>query len=996
MIRPKTFCPLMFFSLAIAAVTSSVSPVDAQVAQDEYNMASGYYARGQWLESIEAFKSVIARFPNTEQAAASHFFLGEAMMQQGDFAGAYQAFQVFLTKLPSHQFAPRAMFRLGETAYRLRQYDRAIRLLELFVLEHPTDRLNEFALPYLGELRIKRNEPQLAQKAYETAILAYPESQLHNKCRLGLARVYQMQGSIELATRLYKSIVSEGDKLLAGEARLQWGILCYGQRDYEMARQLLDEAFVACTDLESKTEATYWLARSETALQNTERAVELFSAAVGQSENETLAAAVYFDGALTAIQAQQPTTAEAWLTQLRDRWPNGQWADDALQLQIDIAQKESRFDDALLMIGQFHENYSDSPLRTKVLESEGRVYYQREEFQKSIDAFQSLLNGVINGGVGIHSGGKQRETWKYLQSLGLIGMDRLAEAETVLGSIDLDGQSEKLRSLVELARATTYSGREKYEHSVAGYRNYLALEPNGTEAFRARAELTIAYARLKQWDLASDAFDDLSQNHEGQQLVLETAKFLAETAFANEQNGYAARWYEYLVRPGNPRELIARGLSGLAWIQMRTNESNHALATFERLVNEYPDTKFAAEAAMARAKFLDDSEQYEEASKMYGFLIDKFPDSKLKQAAMLRCAYSLQKVGGKTNLLQAQNLLADYIQLPGNPPAMDEALYQLGWVYHDLSLAPHGIETFKQLVKEHPNSKYWPDAAFRLVQNYIQKTDLDAAQPLIEKLLNPKTPTEILSRVVFLNGQIAAENNEWESVTLSMRTLVAQATDRGLQATGNYWLAESLYRQGEFAEAGDLFGGLVEETDELDESLTPWIYLRAAQCRGKLDDWTEAKSIAKTASKIYPDFKTAYEYDFIIGRALAAKGKFNNAIVALRRVVDSPTGGSTETAAIAQWRIGEAYFHQEKYEKAIRAYYRVDALFGYQKWRAAALMQAGKCQEHLGNWKHAARLYQQLLTNFPDSEFRQAAEERLRLASRQAHHETNSIKRKIP
>ena len=112
MIRTKT---IMIATALLAAFCFGEAPktCHSQSVQSEYNTASGYYSRQQWEESSEAFKSVIARYPNTDEAAASHFFLGEAMMQMGDFAGAYQAFQGFLTKLPNHRHAPRALFRLG-------------------------------------------------------------------------------------------------------------------------------------------------------------------------------------------------------------------------------------------------------------------------------------------------------------------------------------------------------------------------------------------------------------------------------------------------------------------------------------------------------------------------------------------------------------------------------------------------------------------------------------------------------------------------------------------------------------------------------------------------------------------------------------------------------------------------------------------------------------------------------------------------------------------
>ena len=89
---------------------------------------------------------------------------------------------------------------------------------------------------------------------------------------------------------------------------------------------------------------------------------------------------------------------------------------------------------------------------------------------------------------------------------------------------------------------------------------------------------------------------------------------------------------------------------------------------------------------------------------------------------------------------------------------------------------------------------------------------------------------------------------------------------------------------------------------------------------------------------------------------MAARGELTDARAAYEKVIRSETGGKTETAAMAQWMIGESYFHQKNYESALREYLRLEILYAYPTWQAAALLQAGKCSEHLGQWKQAAEL----------------------------------------
>ena len=47
--------------------------------------------------------------------------------------------------------------------------------------------------------------------------------------------------------------------------------------------------------------------------------------------------------------------------------------------------------------------------------------------------------------------------------------------------------------------------------------------------------------------------------------------------------------------------------------------------------------------------------------------------------------------------------------------------------------------------------------------------------------------------------------------------------------------------------------------------------------------------------------------------------------------------------------IGEAYAAQCDFEQALKAYYRVESLYNYPHWKAAALVQAGKCHELQGD-----------------------------------------------
>jgi TolA-binding protein len=117
-----------------------------------------------------------------------------------------------------------------------------------------------------------------------------------------------------------------------------------------------------------------------------------------------------------------------------------------------------------------------------------------------------------------------------------------------------------------------------------------------------------------------------------------------------------------------------------------------------------------------------------------------------------------------------------------------------------------------------------------------------------------------------------------------------------------------------------------------------------------------------------------FQARFGVGWALENEGRLDEAVEAYRAVVKRHQG---PTAARAQFQIGECLYSQKKYVEAVRELLKVDIHYAYPEWSAAALYEAGRCFQEMGDPVDARRQFEQVRQQHADTHWAQLAGERL-------------------
>ena len=1012
----------LFAAISLISALACGSFVVAGPAEDQYALGAGQYQQQRWKLAAAEFRTFLADFPEHAKASRAMFYLAESLVQLREFEPAAAEFREFRRKHPQDRLANKALFRAGEASYLGGKLDEAERDLGEFRKQSPDDPLNAYVLPYLGDLAAQRGDAAKAEQLFNQGLERYPQGPLQDDCRFGLAKALEEQGKLEDAQRLYLALASKSASPWADDAQFRLGASQYSRGDYAAALEAFDAfrtgfaksewndkaALAAGQSLfylekydqalarfqalaaqaEIGLEARYWIGLTQKARHEWDAAAQTLLAAAAEQQRPPLAAAMHFHAGDALVQAGKLPEARAQFELVLKNWPDGEYADDSRLglLHAALAADDHAAVDTLA--AEFAKQFPNSELQPAVDRTLARSLLARKQNDRALGILEKLVAAdaasppkrATPATAASSTAAPDAATHRYLLALAYLGLNRHEDALKTLEPV-LALPAGELKSDAQRAQATALVALQQYSAAIAPLEAYLAANTEGEAAAWGLGELAICLARAKQIDRAKQTFARLTSQHPADRLIPPTTVALAEAALSAGEKAWSAELFASLSREGNPVEFIARGLSGVAWSQFDAGQLAEAAETCNQLLARFPQDELAAETALLRGQVLERLMKPDEALAMYRLIIDKHADRPQLPSALLGAARLSEKLG-----LDAESA-SFYEQLDRDFPELPEreaAIYQWAWVLKKLNKPAEADKQFERLRAAQPRGPYWADAVYRLTEHAKEARDFARAEQLADELIAGNPGPQIMPHALYLKAQIAIAAEEWAKVSPPLERLTAEFPDSKLVPLARYFMAEAAYRQENYESAGEQFAALAELTRGSQVKWLPMVALRRAQILAQEKKWPEALEQAQKIAEQYPDFEQRFEVDYLIGRCLAAEGKFEDARTAYRQVTRSEIGAKTETAAMAQWMIGESYFHQKNYEAGVREYLKVEILYAYPTWQAGALLQAGKCHELLGEWKQASELYARLLKTYPDTTFAADASKLLQAAQARA------------
>ena len=1015
---------------------------------DDYNLAVGLYKQSRWNQAAEQFRKFLKAHGKHEKASLARLYLGLTLVNTKDYRAAREELRRFASENRQNPNLSEARFRIGECSYFLDDYPSARTELEGFIRDYPEDPLRKYALPYLGDVQLRSNDPAAALKTFDLAIEKFPAGNLIEDCKFGRARALDNLKRYDESIPLFEEIAAKKDGIRAADAQFHLAASYFEREKFAEAasayslivKDFPQNPLVAAAQLNAgyalyrsgrfkdavlqfesaskdKTQqptAGYWQGRSLKALGEYEQALVSLRMASEHSEKHALAESILFEQALCERYLQHSVEARQLFDQVIGTYPKGDLADDSLHALIEMSIEAGELATAEQLLARFQKEFPLSGLRLHVEMLTGRLDLARAgqrlkekrpatEVNSFYEAASRRFEKVMKESSLPKTKGHSRYYLALTRQLQGNQEQALELISPLVEKALADGEKSDFSDAIVL-QADSLFQRQKYDLALQSASKYLELLPKGRQSARALSLQALSAEHTGRPELTQSALTRLEQDYPSHPLTLVTLQQLAELAESRKDWVSAGRLFESTLRLEKDPEKRAYAVRGIALSQYERGEFAEAASSFARVVNEFPNHKLEMECTYYQAESLKRADQTDQAMKVFQQIFETVsadqpapagaelqPPFEFSYKAGLQVARMLSKQDKVTEADAAyEDLLKRFPQTADLDKRLDEwAIFNYRHERFERSDA-----IWRRLVAEAPRSPLVNSAKLSLAESDLFAGKFEEARQSFEELADSElSSAEIKEQALFQLVVLAVDRQRWPDVRAIGSRLTTEFPQSIHRFYVAYSLAESLLAgsrstETELVKAREALTMLQkEESPEVRNAEwfdRTWVLLAEVNFREKKYD--DVIAVIDDFKKQKPDSRFLYLAEEVLGRSYKqqAPPKFEEARQAFERVLADQAAFRTETAAKAQFMIGDTYFLQEKWEDASIAYQKVYSNYKFPEWQAAALLSAGKCDEAQNEWKLALETYRLLIKEFPDTAVIEEAKRRLETAQKRA------------
>lgn len=968
------------YGLAIAASRSD----DAKTAIKALSSLSEYAAYPRAVEARVLLGQILLKAKKYEQAADTLASVAEladkhalhddaaalqveALYLHGAMNEVGRAGASFVRRHAKSPHAPRVNYFLADALFRTEDFPPAIQAAKRVLRAAEDGPLADAAQLVLARCYRAQGEARTAIDAYK-ALADRDSGALREDVLYELAQLHAAENQdADAAKRLDDLLESFPDSEFAANATLQRAQLALRSDDPQAARRFAKSA--GKRDAKLKDNADYVIAKGYLAEGKNKKAVGLLAELLERGAKPF--AAIRYDYALALLNLDKPKQALDVIANSRDLADSDAMRADILLLKLRAA---AAIDDGSLVIATGRDFLTD--FATHEQADIVRVMVAEHAAQAGDHKLAATLLEAAP-----KSGSKKRnkklaDQAQLRRALSLRATDRADEAEPILRDLAERNRDAEIGYIASKTLAGLLTEKENWQEAGKVWREVRDRATKAEERHNAALQLGICESRQGNYEAALSALKPVVKSGP-KNPHYELALFERGQAFlALKKLDDASKCFNAILRDSQDQSLREPARRHLAYIAQAQGNVTLAAQHLEDLADKSGNGRDAADGAFLRAAALAAKGKDERALEAFDTFARKFKDDPRRVEAQARAAITTARLGRYAEAVKRIERIDDSDL--SNAALRDAVQFANATSLSKLGRADAAKETLDRLAKKATDAALRRAALIERASININakayeqaEKDLRAARALNTD--DTKLDDSLAATMDYYEGICAFHRDDYETAAAALQRYFSAADGDTISTGAHLYAGESLFKLGRFADA---LPYLEEATGKkADASEQSAALLRIGETHAQLQQWRDSEAAFDRYLERFADQPLAMQARFGVAWAQENMSRFPEAIENYRRVADAD---KSERAARAQFQLGECLFALKDHETALRELLKVEILYAYPQWSAAALYEAARCLESLGRDTDARRQYGEVSEKYSDTRWARLSRERMK------------------
>ena len=641
-------------------------------AKVQMRMGDNYLEWQRFDEAFDTYNQVIELYADTPYPSSAQYYKGEARYYGGNYADARDEYLRVLEEYPDSDTELRAAAlytaawsseKLTESAEALKYYSRAVEtfprseqaprcLLRIAWLNQQEQRIPEAVAAYESIVENYADMPETPDAYYGLGRLYRDEGRLNDAVEafsnvgreagetyiaalIEAANIHIREGRSEKGKELLSQLLEgvTGDPGLEARAHFQMAQLDLNNKNYVDALNRYSLVLDDYPESDVISDARYGRGLAYHYVGRYDRAVSDYQILLDGVHPETMERKIEFSLALSYSAQGKDEQAQELLNEVIKQGDESLARSARLQL-ISMAEKQDP-QQAIKIYEELLASMDSEQERQRVLIRLASAYFRLDQFQKSIEATQRLIEMALDV--------ESISNALFIQGNSYFRSEDFPKAIEVYSSIienypQIGWAKNALFQIGVSYQRLSDDDLNALPVTSKSFEEYYTKYPEDERAVYAYYYDAWARYRLGNWRDAGKVFENLASNYPKSKFADE-ALFRAGDAIFNirgksgeekDQNYRDAMTYYNKVVGRYPRSsYVDDALYNKAWCLINLERTEEAIPVFQEIVDKYAKGRYGPRSQFTLGDYYYGLKEYDQAAASYEKFLELFPEANL-------------------------------------------------------------------------------------------------------------------------------------------------------------------------------------------------------------------------------------------------------------------------------------------------------------------------------------------------------------------------------